>query len=173
MNAANYAGFSWGTSLFGTQTTDTGWGCAIVGAEAYAPAPGLLGGRGYAWNWNGTQSLFIDFLGTKSFAGARFAKLSSAYNLNASDVTIYGYDAMGNVVATSSTLSLTNDFQSLNANFAAVAAVEFRANADSRWFSVDDIVVGGQSVVPEPSTYVLMASGLLGLAGIARRRRRA
>jgi hypothetical protein len=31
---------------------------------------------------------------------------------------------------------------------------------------------GGGTVIPEPSTYVLMASGLLGLAGLARRRQR-
>lgn len=32
--------------------------------------------------------------------------------------------------------------------------------------------ISATSVVPEPSTYMLMASGLLGLAGVARRRRR-
>ena len=31
---------------------------------------------------------------------------------------------------------------------------------------------GGGAVIPEPSTYVLMASGLVGLAGLARRRQR-
>ena len=153
--------------------TDDRHGLGIVSHEAFVSAPGLLRGRGYAWNWNGVQSLFIDFLGTRSFAGARIATLSPTYWTNASDVTVFGYDALGNVVATSSRLSLTNDFESLNANFAAVAAVEFRANADGQWFSVDDIAVGpSQDVVPEPGSWVPMVSGLVALAGLACRRHR-
>jgi hypothetical protein len=39
--------------------------------------------------------------------------------------------------------------------------------------ALDDVrLVGTQSVVPEPSTVVLLASGLLGLGGVGLRRRR-
>jgi len=60
-------------------------------------------------------------------------------------------------------------------------SVEFSSfgNANGS-FLIDDLVVSrtvtppagpGQSVVPEPSTYLLMAAGLVGIAAISRRRR--
>jgi hypothetical protein len=56
-------------------------------------------------------------------------------------------------------------------------SIEFRANnpgVDDDFFAFDDFTVASLrqvNIVPEPSTYALMATGLIGLVGIARRRR--
>ena len=168
INSSSYHGYTWGTSLYSAQTSASGWGCAVVGQEAVAPAPGLLGGTGYAWNWNGVQSLFIDFLSPTAFTSARFAWLSTNYSANATSMTAYGYDGAGNVVATSGTLTLGGNFATLNANFASVNAVEFRADR-SNWFAVDDVVLNATSA-PEPSSWMLMATGLMTMVRFGRRR---
>lgn len=167
-----YAGFHWGASLYGTQSSlGVGWASATVASPADTPAPTPVSGSSYAWNFSGPQSLFIDFLGPRNVQGASFATLSSAFGSNANTIQMFAYDGLGNLLASSSVLALTNSFQYLAANFTNIQALEIRANADQAWYSIDDIVVGEAVAAPEPSTFGLMASGLFGVFARVRRRR--
>ncbi len=57
---------------------------------------------------------------------------------------------------------------------AAFATATFGATATATsGFNVDDLTYAGVAVIPEPSTYALLAGGLLGVGAAARRRRRA
>ena len=55
--------------------------------------------------------------------------------------------------------------------FAVVTDVNFRSGGKQEFLTTVD-VPPTVNITPEPSTYLLMASGLLGLAGVAHRRRR-
>lgn len=67
-----------------------------------------------------------------------------------------------------------NDFmdQSISYTGAAFNRATFHYDADLIEI-VDNLEFRAANVVPEPSTYVLMATGLAGVAGLARRRRKA
>jgi hypothetical protein len=179
--ASTYQGFHWGYSQNGgiagavvPSTVDTGWASATVANPAIFPAPTPVSGNSYAWNWNGPESLVVDFLTPHDVTGAYFATLSSAYGSNASTIQMFGYGPTDNLLATSGILNLTNSFQFLSANFSGVTELEIRANGPFSWFSVDNLEVSSASPTPEPATISLLAAGFLtaGGFGVVRRRRR-
>ncbi|MCU0636008.1 MAG: PEP-CTERM sorting domain-containing protein [Gemmatimonadaceae bacterium] len=58
------------------------------------------------------------------------------------------------------------------ANMAGFLAIEIDRAGSNDAVAFDYFNLQGQNVVPEPSTYALMATGLAGLAGVMRRRKR-
>lgn len=173
--ANTYQGYEWGYGFgpgLGSRTfvdSSQGWASATVTDTASGPAPAGIGGTSYAWNWNGPQSLWIDFRSPTDVASINFAFLSSTYGSNAATIRLFGYNSTDVLVATSSILTLTDTFQTLTANFSGINYLEIRAN-ENAWFSVDDIVTGqGSVVIPEPASVALLGLGLA-LIGWARRR---
>lgn len=175
-----YQGYEWGygngpgvfNRTFVTDTSDgPGWAAGTISDAAWSPAPAGMGGTSYAWNWNGPQSLWIDFRAPTDVASVNLAVLSSTYNsYNSSTVQIFGYDANDILVGSSGILDLTTTFQTLAANFFAINYLEIRADRDGSWFSVDNLVLNENiSGVPDSGSVALLLS--LGLAGVASLRR--
>ena len=165
----SYQGYVWSTTLVGGETDVTGWASATVADPASPPAPTPVSGTTYAWNWNGPQSLFIQFGAPTDVTSANFAHLSPEFGSgNSNTIQLFGYDATNTLVATGSVLQLSDVFQLYTANFSGVSTLEIRANTDS-WFAVDDITLNANaSEVPEPGSVFLMAAGGLALAGLRR-----
>lgn len=136
------------------------WLCYAQVQPPYTPKSGIA--RAYSE----TAATSFSFLTPTTFDGAWFAGPSMT------SITFALYLG-GTEVATSATTFLNETPVWLAAGYAgAVDRVEVRTNL-AQFYVMDDVTFGGTSVVPEPSTWALLGTGLAGVLGVAARRKRA
>ncbi len=143
------------------------------------PAPGLSGGV------NCGQSTSSTLRVTRT-AGGLFRFMSTDLS-TANGPTLYESPATSSYtfagyLATIASYSVSSNFSLAGgtvANFASPAPAtdidELRISlntggSDTRTYDIDNIALSTSTVVPEPSTIVLMGAGLMGLLAVARRR---
>lgn len=117
---------------------------------------------------NGDPSFQMLLTGSVDYVSMDFAGVANVF-----DVRMFVYDG-GTLL---STLVAANASGQERLSFTALAGqnvtrIDVTPGSFNDWVGVDNITWRtAVSVVPEPSTYALLATGLIGIAGIARRRR--
>jgi hypothetical protein len=133
--------------------------CFDFPQEPYTPHSGS--GRLYDL----TGAATFRFLSPTTFSGAWFSGFES---------TTIQFELFleGVLVGSSTSLRTSRTPRFLDAGYGGpVDAVSVLSNQPD-FFVMDDVTFGAPTTVPEPATSVLVATGLLGVAGMAWRRRR-
>jgi hypothetical protein len=178
-----YQGFEWGYGSTGGVSNRTfvngniGWASATRSSplDSNTATEGMSGST-YAWNWNGVQSLWIDF---RALTHVNSIDLAQSYlpasgmgAYSASTIQLFGYGADDTLLNTSAVFSLGSQFKTLTADFNDVRYLEIRSDANMKWFQLDQLVIGqATNDVPEPASLALALTAVVGV-GIASRHRR-
>jgi len=148
------------TDIWGTATND-----ALFSTPSAYPIIGFtnFGGSARFRGWDMNTSSFTDFAGPVQFGA--WTTLGMGFNIATNTFSYYVNGALAaSVLATNTSTGIANVmYQSYNFND-PLLDVARNPNATVNWSNT-----AAASVVPEPSTYALMACGLVGLFFVRRK----
>lgn len=163
---AGYGGFTWDTNAY--VTDNTYYDTAYSNTTTFPSAPNAL--------YNGFGVPTITISGSPfSFQGAdvaTFADANSEVGFSSTTITIDGYLSSVLVGTASMTLNTDGTFSFLNANFADVDTLTLSSSGNGEWWLLDNFTYNGSSATPEPSSILLMGTGLIALGAIRKRARK-
>ena len=157
-----YYGHTW--SATNSAQSPIAWGAR----EGSGGGVSAFSGTGFAWTYNGGQSMFIDFSSSQFVMGAFFAGMFNGNN--STTIQMFGYDSNNTLLASSSVLNLAlGQWQNLSGGSlisTAIDRLEIRSDRATSWFAIDDLNIREASniTVPEPSTLAIFSLCIMGFA---------